>query len=317
MTAAADTAKAAAAGAGKQKSLIKRVGPIMAASFCAATLMYPLDLIRALQMANAGSMVKQTTGQLLSTFKKTHGWQGFFTQGLAPEVLKATWARFIKFSLYPVVHMAITNGVKEANGNPMTKAAAGILASVPEVITIMPLEIAKIMLQLDSNKKYGNDMFKAMSSVFRDKGLDGFTVGYTGIQLRQSLWTAGYFASLAFFEKIVNQGITCLSDCTGSDIVGKPGTKAFANLLSGFFAGVFGASLNTPFDTIRSSIQKSVFTGGVRRRFVDVGRDIYNARGMGGLYAGFESKAFHLGGGGALMAFLIPFWTTVFEKMDI
>jgi len=48
-----------------------------------------------------------------------------------------------------------------------------------------------------------------------------------------------------------------------------------------------------------------------------VGRDIYSTRGLEGLYAGFQSKALHLGGGGALMAFLIPFWTAVFDKLDI
>ena len=43
--------------------------------------MYPLDLVRALQMADSGSGgVKKTVGQLLGTFKDTYGVQGFFTQ---------------------------------------------------------------------------------------------------------------------------------------------------------------------------------------------------------------------------------------------
>ena len=44
---------------------IKQVGPILAASFCAAAIMYPLDLIRALKMANANSGTKLSTFQLL------------------------------------------------------------------------------------------------------------------------------------------------------------------------------------------------------------------------------------------------------------
>jgi hypothetical protein len=55
-------------------------------------------------MANAGSGVKLTTVQLLSNFRKAHGIKGFFTQGLAPELARATWMRFIKFSLFPLTH---------------------------------------------------------------------------------------------------------------------------------------------------------------------------------------------------------------------
>ena len=111
----------------------------MASSFVAAALMYPFDLIRALSMANAGSSL--TTIELLRNFKNIHGYllilfthfllltylltylgyKGFFTQGLVPEVVKATWARFIKFSLYPVCHKLITNGLLENQGTAATK----------------------------------------------------------------------------------------------------------------------------------------------------------------------------------------------------
>ena len=49
--------------------------------------------------------------------------------------------------------------------------------------------------------------------------------------------------------------------------------------------------------------------------FLGVGRELYAARGLGGLYSGFKFKAFHLGGGGALMAFLIPFFKSMFDKL--
>jgi Mitochondrial carrier protein len=86
----------------------------IASSFVVAALMYPVDLVRALQMANAGSSL--TTGQLLSNFKAAHGLKGFFTQGLAPELFRSTWMRFVKFGLFPVAHLAITNGIPEAKG---------------------------------------------------------------------------------------------------------------------------------------------------------------------------------------------------------
>ncbi|RYH09531.1 hypothetical protein EON65_40100 [archaeon] len=53
------TASASGAGVGvgakKKQSTFRRMLPILASAFCAAAIMYPLDLVRALQMANAGT----------------------------------------------------------------------------------------------------------------------------------------------------------------------------------------------------------------------------------------------------------------------
>jgi len=286
-------------------SALKALIPVLAASFCAAALMYPLDLVRALKMANAGNGLG--TIQLLSNFKDTHGWAGFFTQGLAPELARSTWMRFVKFGLFPIVHLAITRGVPENKGSSLSKAIAGALTAVPEVVSIMPLEIAKIALQLDSKKVYANSMFKAMNSIYKAKGAIAFSVGYIGVQLRQSLWTAGYFASLPVFEKYMNAFFKKL----GLDPT--KGAKSTSQLLSGFLAGVFGAALNTPCDTIRSVVQKRVLGDLVgANTFLAVGEEILKSRGVGALYAGFGFKAVHLGGGGALMAFLLPLFKKLF-----
>lgn len=161
---------------------LRSMAPILSAAFCTAAIMYPLDLVRALQMANAGS--KLTTRELLSNFRGVHGLQGFFTQGLAPEIARSTWMRFIKFSLFPVVHRSIYS-VPESLGSPLSKAVSAIVSSVPEAMSIMPLEIAKIALQLDTAKMYRNNMFNAMHAYYKARGLTGFTLGYVGIQYRQ------------------------------------------------------------------------------------------------------------------------------------
>ena len=121
----------------------------------------------------------------------------------------------------------------------------------------MPLEIAKISLQLDAAKVYGNSMFKVMQSVMKTKGPAGFMVGYVGTQYRQAAWGTGYFVSLAFFEEKVGQAFKAL----GIDTVSNPSAKTISQLTSGFFAWVFGAALNTPGDTIRSNVQKRILGG--------------------------------------------------------
>jgi hypothetical protein len=278
--------------------------------------MYPFDLIRALQMANAGSSVKLSTGQLLSNFRKTHGIKGFFTQGLAPELARSTWMRFVKFSLFPICHLQITRGLLPNEGTPLTKALAGIVSSIPEAISIMPLEIAKVALQLDSAKRFNNNMFKAMAHVFEERGLNGFTVGYFGVQTRQSLWTAAYFASVGVISDQIDKIIKCTAG-KDFDVKKHKGLNAFSQLLSGFLAGVFGTILNTPSDTIRTTLQKRLLASGEisgATSFIGVANEIIKNKGAGALYAGFKVKSLHLGGGGALMAFFVPFFTKIFEK---
>jgi len=296
---------------GAVKTSNKGVIPsVLCAAFCAATIMYPVDLIRALKMANAGSGL--STFQLLSNFKNTHGIQGFFTQGLAPEVARATWMRFLKFGLFPFIHEGIYSCTPKF-GTPKSKAITAIVTSVPEVLTIMPLEIAKVQLQLDSAKVFGNSMLRAMSSVWKNQGASGFLVGWAGIQYRQAAWSAAYFASLSFFE----DKVTCGFKKVGLDASKSPGVKMGAQLMSGFCAGVFGACLNTPGDTCRTLVQKRIFNNVEgATTFLGVGSEIISSKGVGALYSGFGFKALHLGGGGALMAFFVPTFKKVFNAAE-
>jgi hypothetical protein len=75
------------------------------------------------------------------------GLKGFATQGVLPEMMRATYMRVLKFFLFPITHKAMF-GTPENKGSPMTKAAAAAVASLPEGFTIQPLEVAKIALQL-------------------------------------------------------------------------------------------------------------------------------------------------------------------------
>jgi solute carrier family 25 2-oxodicarboxylate transporter 21 len=302
----------------RRVKLVRAIGPILASAFCVAAIMYPLDLVRALQMENAGSAVKLSTLQLLNNFKEVHGIKGFFVQGLVPELVKSTYMRFVKFSLFPLVHMKLFE-LSEKQGTAQTKALAAFVSSIPEAISIMPLEIAKVSLQLDRTNRFKNSMLRAMGAVLNEKGLGGFFVGYIGVQYRQSAWTSGYFASIKFFDRSINQAVKKIAG-DDFDVQSNKMAKVGTQLLSGFLAGVFGACLNTPGDTIRTTVQKRVLgaagSKGAATTFLGVGNEIFAARGMSGLYAGLKFKALHLGGSGALMAFFLPMFTKMFSTYE-
>ena len=100
-------------------------------------------------------------------------------------------------------------------------------------------------------------MFKAMKAIVDERGLKGFTIGYFGIQYRQAMWSACYFASLNEFEKLVKSCMKYFKNKEDIDFDNK-GLKVLTQLVSGFAAGVFGAAFNTPGDTIRTVIQVNI-----------------------------------------------------------
>jgi hypothetical protein len=69
---------------------------------------------------------------------------------------------------------------------------------------IMPLEIAKIALQLDSTKRFQNSLLLTMSTLFKEKGFKAFTIGYSGVQFRQALWSLPYFTTIGIISKQIN-----------------------------------------------------------------------------------------------------------------
>lgn len=120
--------------------------------------------------------------------------------------------------------------------------------------------------------------------------------------------------TLPLFQKKIEEGIKFVYG-PEYKISEHPMVSTAVTVFSGFLAGVFGAALNTPSDTIRTTMQKNYFAGKGAGSLLSVGKDIVNVRGYGGLYAGFGFKSCHLGGGGALMAFFLPFFTKVFKDL--
>lgn len=61
--------------------------------------MYPVDVVRALKMASATG-----GGYTIGEFVKVHGVKGLMSQGVVPEVIRATWMRVLKFFFFPITH---------------------------------------------------------------------------------------------------------------------------------------------------------------------------------------------------------------------
>lgn len=299
-------------------SSLDTLPPITVAAFSTALVMFPVDVVRALRMGNPGSGKSLRT--LAQEFVQEHGVKGFFTQGLAPELARASYMRVLKFFLFPVFHEGIW-GKSSKEGTPITKGIAGALCVIPEAFTITPLEMAKAGLQLDKENFFENSTSRVFSLVRKHHGIRGLSIGYAGLQFRQSWWTGTYFATLEFFKDHTKRALRPLfSDDESPVLVGS------ADLIGGFVAGVVGAVPNVPGDLVRTNVQKEALAALVRgespptpkivaiRDHLAMASRIVSEKGVMALWSGFTWKALHLGGSGALMAMFIPVFTRMMTQ---
>lgn len=283
--------------------------PVCAGALVTSIVMYPVDVVRAICMSNPGT----GAGAALKGFLEAHGMMGFVKQGLVAEVTRATISRGVKFFMFPIVHNGLF-GTPDTKGNPMTKGIAGAVATIPEVFAISPLENIKLAAQLDKEGKFKGSA-DITRHILRTRGFNGLMTGYAGMQVRQCLWTGGFFMSLDVYKGAVKS-------------VGVSGLPA--DILSGFCAGATGVALNCWTDVCRSIVQKQAladtFDPKIPRPsamspynpgpFFGEAAKLYGAKGMGGLYAGVGPKMVHLGGGGALLAVLMPRFKTMWFDMN-
>jgi len=298
--------------AGKRKATsFDTLPPICGGAFITSVVMYPVDVVRAICMSNPGT----GAGAALKGFLDTHGYMGFVKQGLGAEVTRASMSRAIKFFMQPIVHRRLY-GKPETQGTAVSKGLAGAIGTVPEVIAISPLENIKLAAQLDKDGRFKGsaDIFK---HIMKTRGFGGLMTGYAGMQVRQMLWTGGFFLTLDVYKDAVGNVVS---------------NKLLGDVVSGFAAGATGTALNCWTDVCRSIVQKkalaATFDPAIPRPsaleplnpgpFFGEAASIMKARGITGLYSGVGPKMIHLGGSGAILAVLMPrFKTMYFDMMGI
>jgi len=297
-----------AAPAKRKATSLDTLPPICGGAVVTSIVMYPVDVVRAICMSNPGT----GAGEALSGFIKAHGMAGFVKQGLVAEVTRASISRAIKFFMQPIVHKGIY-GKPETQGTPVSKGLAGAIGTVPEVLAISPLENIKLAAQLDKEGKFKGSADIA-SHIMKTRGFNGFMIGYGGMQIRQMLWTGGFFLTLDWYKGLVKGVVSNNLAC---------------DVLSGFAAGATGTAFNCWCDVCRSVVQKKAladtFDAAIPRPsvvtvyspvpFFQEAAAIGSSKGIGGLYAGVGPKMVHLGGSGAILAVLMPRFKTMYFNM--
>lgn len=149
--------------------------------------------------------------------------------------------------------------------------------------------------------------------ILHQDGFRGLWLGQTGTFLRETGGSAAWFttfelATRALVRRRIAKGQThSLSDPTRR--LSKGDLSAVELMASGATAGVVYNVVLFPADCIKSTIQTEDELRGVgqRRSFMQVGKDIYRARGVKGLYQGCGLTALRAAPSSALIFYMWVF----------
>ncbi|KAK4051327.1 mitochondrial ornithine carrier protein [Microbotryomycetes sp. JL201] len=146
--------------------------------------------------------------------------------------------------------------------------------------------------------------------ILKTDGFKGLWLGQLGTFLRETGGGAAWFMtfellSRAFVQRRINKGQTH-SNKDPSQPLSKGDLSAVELMSSGAAAGVVYNVVLFPADCIKSTIQTEDELRGVgqRRSFMQVGKDIYRARGIKGLYQGCGLTALRAAPSSALIFYI-------------
>lgn len=193
----------------------------------------------------------------------------FWTYRLAQDLLRAT--------VVPV---------KAESDLPLSAlVSAGAMSGGITSVVLTPIELVKCRMQVPmqssvdpslSNKPLGP--FKVIADVYKHEGLRGFWRGQLGTFLRETGGGAAWFGSYEMLSLFFKRQAR-LKDPEADSI------PVWQSMVSGAAAGMAYNFIFFPADTIKSKIQTGDMTN-VKPTFTNVGKELWRAHGLKGLYRG-------------------------------
>ncbi|CAK4032239.1 mitochondrial ornithine carrier Ort1 [Lecanosticta acicola] len=251
---------------------------------------YPFDTVKVRLQSQPDHLPLQFKGPL-DCFRQSiqrDGVRGLYRGVSAPLVGAAAEnaSLFVAYGLAQDLLKATVVPVKEGEELPLSaKLVAGMASGGITSLVLTPIELVKCRIQVPiqssvdpslSTKPLG--IFKVITGIYRQEGLIGFWRGQLGTFLRETgggaAWFGSYEALSLYFLKQAR-----LKDPEANSIpIGQ-------QLTSGAVAGMSYNFIFFPADTIKSKIQTGELTG-VKPTFTNVGKELYKAHGLKGLYRG-------------------------------
>ena len=177
----------------------------------------------------------------------------------------------------PSLQAAGTSSQSSNKEHPAVRPVCGSLAACTAEALTMPIDIAKVRMQLaPSDSKLG--FSETMSSIVKSEGTGALFKGLKPALLRQ----ASYQGLKMYLYEPIRDAV--LDKTTPEVDKGKVGPKLWQMILAGGLAGAIGTFLTSPTDLIKIRMQSGVAYGGV----IDALLSIVAASGVLSLWDGWQ-----------------------------
>lgn len=258
---------------------------------CAATIMFPVDVIKTRMQFQRGKPVD---------FIRTHyssGWDAFkkilkteplsaFYRGLPIRLLYIAPSAAVSFTVYEQFKAAVNsdheNKLKWTT--PVITLAAGVCARILGTAVRTPFDMLKQQMQIQGQLKTRQfkGIIDSIKWIQKNYGVTGFFQGYKITLLRDAPFAGIYFTtyeiSKYYTKKITN-------------------VKALNHLLSGAIAGAIATTITIPIDFVKTRLQTQRTVGVYQYNgIIDAFKTIYIEEGKRAFFRGL----------GPRLAYIIP-----------
>lgn len=245
-----------------------------AAAVAGVTVAHPFDLIKTRLQTGVGGEVGALS--MLRSAVASEGPLSLF-KGLSSALYGYVPADVIMFATYGFCRNALAD---EAAGEseetlPISKvAAAGLAAGLSYVPLVVPFEVVKIRMQVDTVGSFKDtSVFGAAQRIAQREGVGSLFRGFGATALRESSEHMIYFAAFEAIKRQIRQARMV-----------EPGNfDHVAAMVGGGLAGGVAYLSMYPIDVVKSIIQAEE---GATRGMAEVGKELFRKHGLNGFYRG-------------------------------
>jgi len=291
-----------------QRHPLKDIAYGSLAGICSKLFEHPFDLVKVRLQSQPLHLPSRYHGPV-DCFRQTVAQEGFrgLYRGVSMPVVGAMAENATLFLVYGQVQqlirrVAFPEQASKRRPPPLplsyvaiSAACGGAMAS----LILTPIELVKCKMQVQqigsskANPKRLTGPVGIVRSVISKEGLGGLWLGQTGTLLRETggsaVWFCTFESMVAFFVRRRGRG---QESGTGSCLpvpISKDDLSSVELMSSGATAGIFYNLVFFPADSIKSTMQTASELASAtpqKNGFLSVGRQILQARGWKGLYAG-------------------------------
>lgn len=269
----------------------------------AKTLIAPLDRVKILFQASSPQFAKYSGSWLgaanaLRDITRTEGVTGLF-RGHSATLLRIFPYAAIKFVAYEQVRAVLIRTNEQET--PLRRLLSGSLAGVTSVFFTYPLEVIRVRLAFETRASHHSTLRSICAQLYREptrsaaQGLSNFYRGfsptvlgmlpYAGISFLTHDMAGDFLRSPLVASRTTTQGV----DEAGRHGGRRPTLKAWAELVSGGFAGMVAQTVSYPLEVVRRRMQVSGAVGSGRG--VGIGEtavEIWRRAGVRGYFVGLS-----------------------------